>query len=826
MTWAVTGDTGGGPKGGETMKFTKFLVLMLGLGLAGCASNSPPGALISPRPQVKVMNAPTVSPSQAAAIKEKSSRPDSKEADIIEERGIEVLASAIKGMPRKPRQPRKGEQVYPIELNLQNADLVEAVRALADTLNLNYSIDPKVKGTVNVKASGKLTQSELMSILETMLLVNGAALVKVGNTYNIVPLDKAAGEAAPVYARGIPAAGMTAQVVFLTQTPSKEVTAVLKPLMSAGGKIGEAPNNSLVIVDYPANVEKLVNLIHLIDTQALSRTSVSVVKVKNTDPNSIISEMETIFSAYGALTGKDKGAGGVQFLPIPRMNGVMILAASPSLLDRAKFWVQQLDLKTDALANVHVYHVKNYKARNLADLLTQAYGGEAAAPGVREVKPEPVSGGISAPGAGFVPTGEAATRMRGEGLDLGATSSSQRGRGGRGAGGRSEAGLGMGVGALATTAPAARERAVAMAPGAGAGPLKEGVRVIPDEENNLLVIVAPPYEWNVISRLLEKLDVMPRQVMCEVLIADVTLTDDLRYGVEWFINTRQQQLLPNTFTPPPSFGGAQALPLQVLQGASAALQPAGGFSFMARDALNLFRGTVNLLAEEGKVEVLASPHIMAANNQEAHIQIGQDVPILTATSTGILTASDTVVTNQVEYRSIGIILKVRPQINAKGLITLEIAQEVSNVSQTQATGTVTNSPTFDVRQAKTQLITGDNQTIILGGLIREDVQRGSSGIPGVRRIPLFGPLFGSETSRKGRTELIVLITPHIVNTLEEGARITKEVEDRIQLRGLYQPGEKASALSGMGATGKGTLPGGPAATPAQPPAAAAGGRRE
>jgi general secretion pathway protein D len=791
------------------MKFTKFLVLVLGLGLAGCASGSPPGALVPQRPQVKVMNAPNVSPSQAEALKDKA-RPDSREADIIEERGIEVLASAIKSMPRQPRQPRQGEQVYPIELNLQNADLVEAVRALADTLNLNYSIDPKVKGTVNVKASGKLTRSELMSILETMLLVNGAALVKVGTSYNIVPLDKAAGEAAPVYARGIPAAGMTAQVLFLTQTPSKEVAAVLKPLMSPGGKIGEAPNNSLVIVDYPANLEKLVNLVHLIDTQALSRTSVSVLKVKNTDPNAIISEMETIFSAYGALTGKDKGAGGVQFMPIPRMNGVMILAASPSLLDRAKFWVQQLDLKTDALANVHVYHVKNYKARNLGDLLTQAYGGAPRAPGVREVRPEPgVAGGISTPGTGFVPTGEAATRQRGEGLDLGTTpSSSQRGRSGRGAGlgtGRSETGLGMG--ALATTAPGARERAVPIGPGApGAEPLKEGVRIIPDEENNLLVIVAPPYEWNVISRLLEKLDVMPRQVMCEVLIADVTLSDDLRYGVEWFINTRQQQSQPTTFTPPASFGGAQALPLQVLQGASAALQPAGGFTFMARDALNIFRGTINALAEEGKVEVLASPHIMAANNQEAHIQIGQDVPILVATSTGILTAADTVVTNQVEYRSTGIILKVRPQINAKGLITLEIAQEVSNVSQTQATGTVQNSPTFDVRQAKTQLITGDNQTIVLGGLIREDIQRGAAGIPGVRRVPLLGPLFGSESSRKRRTELIVLITPHIVNTLEEGARITKEVEDRIELRGLYRSGEKASGQA-------------PGTAPAPPPTA-------
>ncbi|MBW1991669.1 MAG: type II secretion system secretin GspD, partial [Deltaproteobacteria bacterium] len=730
------------------MKGKQLLVLGLGLCLAGCASGPPPAALLPPRPQVRVMDAPVIPPSEAQALlKKKSEVKKEPETDIIEARGAEVLATALKALPTRRRRPPRGEEVFPIELNLQNADLVEAVRALADTLKLNYTIDPKVKGTANVRASGKLTRSELMSILETMLLVNGAALVKVGKTYNIVPLDKAAGQAAPVYARGLPAAGMTAQVVFLTQTPAKEVTAVLKPLLSPGGKIGRAPNNSVVIVDYPANVEKLVNLIQLIDTQAMARTSVSVIKVKNTDPASIIADLDAIFSAYGALRPKDKGAGGVQFLSIPRMNAVMILAGSRALLDRAKFWVRQLDLKTDALANVHVYHVKNYKARNLADLLTQAYGGAPAAPpGVEEVRPESAAGGITTPGGGFVPTGRAAGRLGQKEWELG-PSSRERGRPGRPGG----------EGELALAAPPARERALPLAGAPAAAPLKEGVRIIPDEENNLLVIVAPPYEWNVISRLLEKLDVMPRQVLCEVLIADVTLTDDLRYGIEWFINTRQTNPdgTPQTIVTPPGFSNApNPFGLEILRGASAALQGLGGFTFLARDTLNKFKVTLNMLAAEGKVEVLASPHIMAANNQEARIQIGQDVPILVASSTGILVAEQTVVTNQVEYRSTGIILKVRPQINAKGLITLEIVQEVSNVAS-QAVGTVTNSPTFDVRQAKTQLITRDNQTIVLGGLIREDVARGATGVPGLRRLPLLGPLFGSESSRKRRTELIV-----------------------------------------------------------------------
>ena len=349
-----------------------------------------------------------------------------------------------------------------------------------------------------------------------------------------------------------------------------------------------------------------------------------------------------------------------------------------------------------------------------------------------------------------------------------------------------------------------------MGGGAQGSSPKEGVRIIPDEENNLLLVVAPPHEWNIISRILAQLDIMPRQVLNEVLIAEVRLTDDLKYGIEFLIGgvppqpkpppaPRRSPVFPAGFwwpgvsnkarirlllvhlvipvrsPPPPPASPAW----NMVSGAAAAFTAAGGLTFVALDTANKLRTLINLLAAEGKVNILATPHIMAANNQEARIMIGEEVPILTSQSTPLISQTTSFQTSTVQYRSTGIILTVKPQINAKGLVTLEISQEVSNAMAT-STG-VGGTPTFTVRQAHTSLTTADNQTVVLGGLIREDITNTQAGIPGLRKMPLIGPLFGSQGVSKQKTELIVLITPHIISNLEEGAHITHEMKEKVGL---------------------------------------------
>lgn len=789
-----------------------FLSGFLLCAIMGCATTevaAPPQQPAPRRLPVQVI-APTPKPPSAYADIVKKAQ---KESDIGEE-NLERYATRIKKVSRTKRTPIKGERVYPIDLNLKNADLVEAIRVLAGTMELNYSIDPKVKGTVNVRASGKLSQSDLLSIMETLLSINGATMIKTRELYNIVPTEQAATRGVPVYSQGAVPPGMRAQVVFLEQTPVKEVIEALKPLVSPSGNIGPAAHNSLVLVDNPDNLDKLLQLIYLMDTRALSQTMVRVVKVHNTDPNEIIRELETIFSAYGTLSKQKQADFGVHFLPVNRLNAIMVLANSSPLMERALYWLRQLDLKSDQLANIHIYNVENYKAKNLANILSQVYGGGVAAPTIKETKSAGLRVGTASTqsGARSMGTGmggtEPAMGTPGTEPGMGTPGMGTGSLGGiQGASAAGTGGLGQ-VGGFATL----KERAAGTGGTEGVSP-KEGVRIIPDEENNLLVVVAPPHEWNIISRLLKQLDIMPRQVLNEVLVAEVRLTDDLKYGIEFLLGgvPAQSQVTSatqsgsttttgvlvadtSTTTNPNATAAAAAtgttapttIPgVTVSNGASAAFTTAGGLTFVALDTVNKLKGLINLLASEGKVDILASPHIMAANNQEARIMIGQDVPVLSSQSTPLISQATSFQTNTVEYRSTGIILSVKPQINAKGLVTLEIAQEVSDATPT-TTG-VGGSPTFTIRQAKTQLITKDNQTIVLGGLIREDLTHTSAGIPGLRKMPIFGPLFGSQGVSKQKTELIVLITPHIISNLEEGAMITHQMKEKVGLEETKKP---------------------------------------
>jgi len=753
----------------------------------------PPQPPAPARTPVRVIAPPPKPPPAYAKAARQAALED--RGDVGDVGNLESLTTRIKKMPVTRRTPPKGEKVYPIDLNLKNADLVEAVRVLADTMGLNYNIDSKVKGTVNVRATGKLSKSELLSIMETILTINDATIIKSNDIYNIVPADKASTRGLPVYSRGAVPPGMRAQVVFLEQSPAKEVVAVLKPLMSHAGSISAAANNSLVLIDNPDNLDKLLKLIYLMDTRALANTVVRIVKVHNTDPTDIINELETIFSAYGNLAQKGKESFGVSFMPVGRLNSVLILANSQPLAERALYWVRQLDSKTDLLANVHVYNVLNYKAKNLADILSQVYGGAPTAAKIKESKLNTGASSLSSSSLGGQSgSGQSRGRTGGTGASAGAT----------GAGGM--AGTGSALGATGTPGSdtagggaALKERATGMGGGGQGISPKEGVRIIPDEENNLLVVVAPPHEWNIISRILTQLDIMPRQVLNEVLIAEVRLTDDLKYGIEFLLGGTPSSTSNSTGTTTGSTNTSGALvtssgttsststttaPTTISgvdfnSAAGAMFSTTGGLTFVAMDTANKLKGLINLLASEGKVNILASPHIMAANNQEARIMIGEEVPVLNSTSTPLISQTTSLQTSTVEYRSTGIILTVKPQINAKGLVTLEIAQEVSDAKST-TTG-VSGTPTFTVRQAHTSLITADNQTVVLGGLIREDNTVTQAGIPGLRKMPLLGPLFGSQGVSKQRTELIVLITPHIISNLEEGAHMTHEMKQKVGL---------------------------------------------
>ena len=289
-------------------------------------------------------------------------------------------------------------------------------------------------------------------------------------------------------------------------------------------------------------------------------------------------------------------------------------------------------------------------------------------------------------------------------------------------------------------------------------------RIFADEIANTVIILATRGDYELIEETIKKIDVMPRQVVIEGLIAQVTLTDNLTMGLAWSLKTDLNfSLKPftNDFNLSGSMGSNAPPP-------DATGLSSSGFSFVATDASGIVRARLEALATESRAKVLAAPHVLVSDNREARIQVGQQVPLVTS-STNVTGTTD--IQRTVQYKDIGIILKVKPQVNDSGLVSMEITQEVSSLGQPVTIGT-DSAPTLNKTEASTNLVAQNGQTIIIGGLIRDDISKGKAGIPFLSRIPIIGWLFGDWSNVDQRTELVILLTPRVIRTQDEASAIT------------------------------------------------------
>lgn len=303
------------------------------------------------------------------------------------------------------------------------------------------------------------------------------------------------------------------------------------------------------------------------------------------------------------------------------------------------------------------------------------------------------------------------------------------------------------------------------------------VRIIADAASNALLIRATPRDYEAVRRTIEQLDVLPRQVLIEAIIAEITLTKSLEYGIEWYMRAHGAKIGHHRYDMHIYLEGGRPL------SADAALGATGYSGFVygifRRDQL---RGLLTALAEETRMRVLSTPHVLALDNQEAQISVGEEVPIVTQEVTHLTTEA---VTNVVQYRDTGVILKVKPHVGPGGVVKLEVRQEVSQAMPTVTSGI--NSPTFLKREAETTLVVHDGQTIVMGGIIEEKIDRTHTGIPLLKDLPLLGHLFGSRSRRRTRTELFVAITPRVITSAEQARAITEEFRRRVEsLRGLLR----------------------------------------
>ena len=660
----------------------------------------------------------------------------------------------------------KTEQNGDITLNFVDTDIREIVRTvLGTTLNVNYTIDPNVHGTGSIDTPTPLPRSALLPTLETLLNENGATIIQRNGIYAVVPLPAGATRN---LVSGTNAPGAGTQVVPLRYASAKDLAKVLEPYVAEGGKIAADPARNAVIVSGDQAVRQtLVGLVRAFDIDILVGQSYALFPVGDGDPAKRASEFERVLQAQG----EGALAGLVRVIPMDRVNAVLVVSSQPRYIDAARRFFRLTREVEDATARSwHVYYVQNGQSADLELLLQRAFTP-------RNVLPTPAPPGTTAPGAAplaIAPGGAPGGGPIGGGLGgaIGVTGAAG-GLGGAAGGMSAAAGgaagaFGAGIPPPPQTAeapPLATEPLSAETGPAGAG-AENRIRIIANRRNNALLIYATPSEYSVIEGMLRKIDIIPLQVLIEATIAEVTLNDDLQYGTQFFLKTGH--IAQTLGAPNPPF------------------QPLGGLTFPSTFSGFILshapRYAIEALAAVTKVKVLSAPQVMVLDNEPARLQVGQQVPVLTGTATSTLTTGAPVV-NSVDYHATGVIMQVTPRVNSGGLVTLDIAQEVSDVAP-QATNSVAGSPTFDDQTFRTRVAIQDGQTVGMAGLIRDNLSEGNSGLPFLKDIPLLGTLLSSQNNTRARSELLVLITPHVVHDQRDARALTEDLRSQLVNAGL------------------------------------------
>lgn len=666
-----------------------------------------------------------------------------------------------------------------VGFRLDNADLLQFISLVAAQLKINYVVDPTVKGSVTINTAGDLRTEDLLSILETVLRINGATAVQTGNFYRIMPLKQAAGSPLQVLADS---SGknlstddrMVMEIIALRFVLASDMSKMLTPFLSEGGTVAvHEGGNVLIVVDNSLNMKRLLDVLAQFDSPAFAQQRVRLVPVHNNVASALVPELESIFSAY-ALNAKESP---LRFLPLDRINAILAVAADPSAFEEVEKWVTKLDQPAAPSGiQTFVYQVQNSEASYLAQLLTRIRGGASTAGAAQPSQGTGMGAGTT--GETGAETGMAGGRgggrMGGGGSALLGSRFGGVGRSG-GFGGAGTTGLGGGGGLTSMSSSGfgasglgtGGELGLGMETGEGET-LVGGARIITDPVNNSLIVESTAADYAEIAKTLKELDVLPRQVLIEARVYEVNLTGDLSFGVEYFLQQRTSQTknLLGSFSP------TNALQLS-----------AGAYIGHSRELM----GFLNASENRSRVRVLSAPSILATDNTSAIIQVGSSVPILTSQAVvgGVQVGSNTVFSNTVQNVDTGIILRVKPRITSTGLVSLEISQEISNAQPVPATGI--QSPSFSKRAIQTHTVVKDGETIALGGLISYNVTTSRNRVPLLGDIPGLGLLFGTTSYSRQETELIVLLSPRIISTSQDGRDATKELRDKLQgLRNAFR----------------------------------------
>jgi len=630
-----------------------------------------------------------------------------------------------------------------VTLNFPGTEVTEVVHVvLNDMLGENYLIEGGVGGQVNFSTSRPVSRDDLLPILEMLLAMNNAALVYTNGLYKITPVANAIpGQLSPRL-RAATRNGYQVRLVPLKYISASEMQIVLTPYVRPSAIVSaDNQRNMLVLAGTPQELDSYIQTIETFDVDWLEGMSVGIFPVRQVEVSQIVSELDAVFGP----SSDTPMAGMFRFMPLERLNSVLVITTQPTYLDKAEEWLKRLDRSTGGAGlRLYVYMVRNVKAVELAATLSEVFGGGGGSRQSSSIRrTSTVAPGLEAVTVTSLNDPRQRRQQEREERDLAANERPQP---------------------LSVADPlgAGRRRAgVAEDPFGGLAIVEsEDISITAVEESNALLIRSTPSQYASILAAIERLDIVPLQVHIEATILEVGLNDALEYGVQWFFDTNPIAGL----TMRPESSGFLGSP------------GPDPFNF----AYNWFSSgadihlMINALAKATQVDVLSSPSVVVLNNKEAQINVGDQIPVTTTffqpgVGSGIGGVPTT--TGSVQFRDTGVILNVVPRVNPGGLVFMEISQEVSTPGDVDP---FSGNREIQRRTINTEVAVQSGETIIMGGLIQEQTTVSRAGVPGLSAIPIIGNLFGSRKHEVVRNELVLMITPTVITSSEEARRVSEE----------------------------------------------------
>jgi general secretion pathway protein D len=689
--------------------------LVLAAGLGGCGSSRPsdllPAYTAAPTEPLRFSHSsiPQVEPPRPAPMATLD-RP--------------VLIKQVAFTRYAARTP--GRKEGPITLNFEKASLRTVIDAvLGDALSVPYTVDERVDGVVTLVSPQKLSREDALEVLDGVLRMNGATLIKSADLYRVALVGNAR-QSLPGPRLGFDQPGYAITVYIAQHTAASTLQRLIEPLYQIPGALQADPNHNLLLITGSAEERRaLSDAARLFDQDWLARQSIGIFPLHHARPKALAEELRGAMSPGGATV-----ASSVRITPIDRLNAVMVVALQPEELDHAADWVNRLDQSGAGERRLHLYSVRYAKIQSLAKTLAQLFGG-GGDNGNSALPPGTVNTKLGAAGAA-TPTGGPGSGQ-GQGGGFGSTDHPL------------------------STGNGDADQADSTSEGGGTGP-----RIVADPVSHTLMFLATDNEYAVINEALSSLDVKPAQILIEATIAEVTLNKTLQFGVQYY-----------------------------LRGARLASDQQGSLSFTSANTTGSltemvpgFNGVIGTLSSPSVIlsalsgvtdsRVLSSPQLLVGDSHEAVLKVGTQTPLLTQQLSSTLTGASMV--NSVDYHDTGVILRVLPRANSGDTISLDIAQEVSQVIPTT---TATLTPSITLRRIESSVTVQDGQTVMLGGLISESNSLTRDAIPGLSEIPVLGELFGNRNGGKARTELVVFITPHTLHDENQADQLTQELMGRM-----------------------------------------------